>query len=143
WDRFNTAFTGSHHYPRREVLQCPLLARTRVLLCCLRRNLPCRVSAFKLAVTTRMGAQATWIGHSASKEIKIKAPRVVDRPQRNGLQCAFGERVSRMASSLDRAGPSNGFIDEALGRDNPIDNPYALGTGEVVDLPEEGHLAGR
>src|SRR5262249_60106011 len=119
------------------------LDRTSVLLCCLRRNLPCRVSAFKLAVTTRMGAQATWISHSASEEIKIKAPRVIDRPQRSGLQCAFGERVSRMASRLDRAGPSNGFIDKALERDNPIDDPYALGTGEVIDLPEEGHLVGR
>src|SRR3974390_2869305 len=81
-----------------------------------------------------MGAQAAWISHSACEEIKIEAPRVIDRPQRSGLQCAFGERVSRMASRLDRAGRSNGFLDEALGRDNPIDDAHALGGGEVVDF---------
>ena len=77
------------------------------------------------------------------EEIEIEASRVINRPQRGGLQGAFGECVSRMASGFDCPGPSNRFIDEALGRDNPIDDAHALGGAEVVDLSEQRHLVGR
>src|SRR5215472_8524135 len=104
------------------------------------------MSAFdpkQLTVTTRMSAQAARISHSACEEIKIAASRVINRPQCGGLQGAFGECVSRMASGFDCPGPSNCFIDKALGRDNPIDDAHVLGGAEVVDLPEQGHLVSR
>jgi len=84
-----------------------------------------------------MGTQAARISHSAREEIKIEAACVIDRPQRGCLQCTLGESVSRMASGLDRAGPSGRFIDEALGWDDPIDNAHALSGGEIVNTTRQ------
>ena len=83
----------------------------------------------------RMGAQAAWISHSAGEEIEIEAPRVINCSQCSGLQCAFGEFVSRIATGFNCSGPSNRFIDKTLGRDDPINDAHALGGTQVVTCP--------